>query len=71
VLISTPTHEVDPQTAGAHDHDHTHRRVTSAKFAAHTHHHLHLLEAEADGLLNGHTHASARSTHPWERVDPE
>ena len=68
-LLSSVGHEVDAATSGAHAHDHTHRRVSSTKFAAHEHHHLHLEDVEADGQLNGHTHARAHSMHPWERAD--
>ena len=71
MLISAPTHEVDPQTLGAHVHDHSHRRVVSPKFAAHNHNHVHLDDVKADGELNGHTHSRAHERLPWENRDPD
>jgi hypothetical protein len=68
--LPSGNHEVAADTAGAHTHDHTHRRVSSTKFAAHNHHHLHPDDAEADALLNGHSHARAHARHPWESANP-
>lgn len=68
-LSRTDGHGVEATTLGAHTHDHTHRKQASPKFAAHDHHHLHFDDTDADGRLNGHTHARAHVRLPWERAD--
>ena len=69
-LLTIPGHEVDAAVSDAHAHDHTHGRKASWRRSAHEHPHLHRGDLAADGLLNGHIHASARAGLPWEVPDP-
>ena len=65
--MNVDTHEVDPETLGAHSHEHAHTvRSLSSKIAAHDHWHLHHEDPKADEKRNGHSHARRRPRMPWE-----